>query len=317
MRVLVTGSAGYIGSVAVPALKLAGHTVVGYDLGWFGNDEQSTWWVKGDIRDPIIHPGWADVVVHLAGISNDPMGELNPALTHEINRYGTIDFINHHVGKRHVVVSSCAVYGQSSELCTEESKPNPQTTYAHAKADVDRWLGERAFNHAILRLGTVFGPSPNHRLDLVVNRMVYDAMQGNGVTATGNAARPLTHIDDVASAIVWAVGNDAQGIYNIVGENVRMKELAESVAASVGVHARFRAGGADTRDYMASGEKATRAGWSPTHSVAGSIRELAEFLTFAAEKGVVFNLTDNVRLSQLRRLIDGGVLDPNYLRYVA
>jgi nucleoside-diphosphate-sugar epimerase len=306
-NVLVTGSAGYIGSVLVPAMARAGHTVVGYDLGWFGPDTQSRWWVKGDIRYPIIHPKWADVVVHLAGLSNDPMGELDPALTHEINQWGTREMIDHMPYARHVVISSCAVYGQSSELCVEESATNPQTTYAFAKERVDWTVTRAGVDHVILRLGTVYGPSPNHRIDLVVNRMVRDALDKGVVTATGNAARPLVHIEDVASAITWAVDADVNGIFNVVGENVRMVDLARAVAEATGTAAQVASGGADTRDYMASGSKILRAGWSPLRSVAGSLPYIIEHAR---------ETVGHVRLEQLRALTESGALDQQ-LRYAA
>ena len=317
MNVLVTGSAGYIGSVLVPALKRAGHTVLGYDTGWFGDDTQSTWFVRGDIREPLVHPLWPDVVVHLAGLSNDPMGDLDADLTWGINHYGTLSMMQRHDEARHVIISSCAVYGQASTLCDEATPVNPQTTYAECKALVDEWATNYVPDHAILRLGTVFGPSPNHRLDLVVNRMVYDAMNSRSVRVTGDAARPLTHIEDVASAIVWAVGNDAQGIYNVVGENVRMKELGRDVARVASCPVKFESGGADTRDYMASGRKLLAAGWYPTRSVAGSLPALFEFT--ADFIPAVLGPTDSnyIRLAQLTRLIESGELDPQTLRRAA
>lgn len=309
MRVLVTGSAGYIGSVLVPALQRAGHEVLGYDLGWFGPDTKSKWWVRGDIRDPLVHPKWPEVIVHMAGLSNDPMGELSPALTHTINHWGTVDMMTHHYGVRHVVISSCAVYGQATDLCDEGSPVNPQTTYARAKAQTDEWLRERGYDNIVLRLGTVYGPSPNHRLDLVVNKMVHDAIVNRRVIANGNAARPLTHIEDVASAIVWAVENEAQGIHNVVGENTRMLTLARDVADLASCPVVSIDGGPDTRDYMASGSKLLAAGWSPTRTVAGSLPALFDFTTDPAFAG-------GVRIQQLRALIDGGTLD-KHLRFAA
>lgn len=313
MRVLVSGSAGYIGSVLVPVLKRAGHTVLGYDAGWFGDDNASQFGVRGDIRDTLVVTDWPDVVVHLAGLSNDPMGDLTPTLTWEINNYGTQDMLVHHARARHVIVSSCAVYGQAAEVCDEEAIPNPQTVYAQCKARVDEWaMTSPLIREAIiLRLGTVFGPSPNHRLDLVVNRMVFDAMNGLGVRVAGDAARPLTHIDDVAAAILWAVEGHATGIYNVVGENVRMRELGREVAKLTASPIRFEDGGEDTRDYMASGSKILGAGWAPTHSVAGSLPALVEFTTMD-----MWDLPHHVRLNQLKDRISRGLLN-EHLRSTA
>jgi nucleoside-diphosphate-sugar epimerase len=313
MRVLVTGSAGYIGPVVVRRLKAAGHEVLGYDTEWFGRDTESTWRVRGDIRDPLVHPDWPDVVVHLAGLSNDPMGELDPGLTRDINLEGTLLMLSRYRDARHVVISSCAVYGQCGGLATEDTTPNPQTMYARCKSWVDALTTYRVDRAVILRLGTVFGDSPNLRLDTVVNRMVFDALNGLGVTVTGNAARPLVHIEDVASAVQWAVEGYATGIYNVVGENVRMRDLGRAIAHFADVPVRYVDGGADTRDYMASGEKLLRAGWASTYTVEGSLPVMFEkFLRYDKS-----DLPDHIRLLQLRYLIDAGELDPKTLRFAA
>jgi nucleoside-diphosphate-sugar epimerase len=313
MRVLVTGSAGYCGPVVVRRLKEAGHTVVGYDTEWFGRDTESTWSVRGDIRDPLVHPDWPEVVVHMAGLSNDPMGELDTALTHDINYQGTAGMLwRFDKSRRQIVVSSCAVYGQCEGVATEQTLANPQTAYALNKHLIDRdWIELR--NAISLRLGTVFGVSPNLRLDTVVNRMVFDAVNGGPVTTYGNAGRPLVHIEDVASAIAWAVEGDATGIYNCVGENVRMRDLGRAIASFAGIRLEQKDGGADTRDYMASGEKLLKAGWSPTHTVEGSLPVMFEkFLRYDQ-----YDLPNHVRLTQLQRLMAAGELDPKTLRFAA
>jgi nucleoside-diphosphate-sugar epimerase len=303
VRVLVTGSAGYIGSVLVPYLKSEGHEVLGYDVGWFG--EPTGLSVRGDIRDTLVRAGWPEVVVHLAGLSNDPMGDLSPALTHSINKWGTIDLIQHHPRARHVVISSCAVYGQASDLCTEEMKPNPLTTYAECKAAVDRWVTTLAPTNIVLRLGTVYGWSPNHRLDLVLNKWVHEAVTKGRFIVNGNAARPMTHVNDVASAIAWAVKGKDTGIFNVVGDNVRMRELASAVANATMAVIDSRPGGVDARDYQASGSKLLAAGWHPVHSVFGSIPAL-----------VLGPTEGHVRLDQLKALREAGALDDS-LRFAA
>lgn len=307
MNVLVTGSAGYVGSVLVPVLRAGGHRVLGLDAGWFGNDRYADIRVIADIRDDTVDHEWPDVVVHLAGLSNDPMGDLAPVLTYGINRWGTIDVLNRHPLARHVVISSCAVYGQAHDTCTEESPVNPQTVYAGAKAMVDDYVANRDDPRAIvLRLGTVYGPSPNHRLDLVVNKMVHDGLAEGVLTATGNAARPLTHIDDVARAIRWAVEGKERGVFNVVGENIRMVALAHIVADATGTRARVAPSGADTRDYMASGSKLLAAGWAPNRTVASSVLTLVQM-----------NPPGHVRIDQLRALMASGALNPKTLRSAA
>jgi nucleoside-diphosphate-sugar epimerase len=319
VNVLVTGSAGYIGPVVVRALRLAGHKVVGYDLEWFAKDVDSDWFVHGDIRDPLLHPAWPEVVVHLAGLSNDPMGAIDPGLTENINLHGTLRAVHRHPYAHHVVVSSCSVYGVAETPVDEEAPTDPQSLYAAYKRDVDSDVTWNArslaygLSHTILRLGTVFGPAPNHRLDLVVNRMVYDGLNTGVITAFGDSARPLVHVEDVASAVVWAIDQRAQGIFNIVGENVRVRSLAQDLAHHMGVATDFKAVEYDTRDYMASGSKALAAGWAPLRSVLGSLPGLVQH-TLAIPKGA---LDEHVRLAQLRRLIDQRLIDPATLRRAA
>lgn len=296
MRVLVTGNLGYIGPVVVRRLREAGHHVTGLDVGWYVHDyaAQPVWPHKqyfGDIRYPIdAYFTGVQAVVHLAGLSNDPIGNLDPGITAEVNYMGTVGMLI--PGVRNVVVSSCSVYGANSEVADEDTTVNPQTAYAKAKADVDNWLS--VFGHTVgvkdwasLRLGTVWGYSPGHRLDLVVNRMTYDAINKGRILANGNASRPIVHVEDVADAVVAFLENDKQGIYNIVGENVGVFDLADRIATEykkmTGQHVPVvkRPSGSDTRDYRASGARAlARANWLPQHRLTDSLSDL--FLLTAA-----------------------------------
>ena len=288
-HVLVTGNLGYIGPVVVRRLREAGHKVTGVDTGWYVHDYagEPVWPHKqyfADIRK--LSSGWlagVDAVVHLAGLSNDPIGDLDPSLTTDINYIGTVGMLL--PGARNVIVSSCSVYGANKQIANEDTPVNPLTHYARAKADVDNWVhafGETVGikNWASLRLGTVWGYSPGHRLDLVVNKMTYDGLHLGRIDATGNAARPITHVEDVADAITTFVENDRQGIYNIVGENVRMYDLADRIASAIESITVKPAvvkhpTGADARDYMASGAKAlARANWLPQHRLADSLPDL-------------------------------------------
>lgn len=290
MRVLVTGNLGYIGPVVVRRLREAGHHVTGVDVGWYVHDYASepVWPHKqyfADIRQPA--DAWftgIDAVVHLAGLSNDPIGNLDPGVTADVNYIGTVGMLLPEA--RNVIVSSCSVYGANKTIANEDSPVNPLTPYARAKADVDNWLSVFAQtvgiqNWASLRLGTVWGYSPGHRLDLVVNRMVYDALWHGRIRATGNAARPITHIEDVADAIVTFVNNDQVGVFNVVGENIRMHALADRIADEAKrmtnefVPVVKSPSGDDTRDYMASGARAlARANWMSHHRLTDSLPDL-------------------------------------------
>lgn len=314
MRVLVTGNLGYIGPVVTRHLKAAGHYVFGLDTGWFlpnlaslpeWPDEQRF----RDFRVPTVglHP---EAVVHLAGLSNDPMGELDPTLTDAINYGGTLAAIKGNPAARHVVISSCSVYG-ASDMATEESELAPLTTYAQTKAYIDDELhGAVGWANAVsLRLGTVYGYSPGHRLDLVVNRMTYDAVHGRGVTVTGDASRPLVHVEDVARAIVFMLERPETGIYNVVGDNYQIDVLGQLVATITGATLIRKPSDTDARDYMADGSKLINLGWEPRYTVAGSLPVLAE-----KSLSLLGVPSRYVRLSALKNLIESGVIGPDLRR---
>lgn len=288
MRVLVTGNLGYIGPVIVRRLRQAGHHVTGVDTGWYiGQYAGDPVWPDvqhfADIRKP--RDSWfigVDAAVHLAGLSNDPMSEMAPEITRDVNYIGTAGMIV--AGARNLVISSCSVYGAAEEA-TEETPVRPQTVYAECKAMVDDWMRNFATtigapSWASLRLGTVYGYSPGHRLDLVVNKMAYDALNSARVTATGNAARPLVHVEDVASAVLFMLERKDTGIYNVVGENTRMYTLGAAVADFAGVELVTLPADGDTRDYAASARKLKSLGWKPEHTVAGSLPVLMERTAF-------------------------------------
>lgn len=309
-QVLLTGALGYIGPVVTRRLKAAGHTVIGLDLGWFTSQyvTMPTWPDSvrfGDIRDGtgLISP----VVVHLAGLSNDPLGALSPELTRSINEEGTLHLIRTMRRARHVVISSCAVYGQSPDVANEETPPNPLTEYARCKAAVDAGL-EYAENAVSLRLGTVYGPSPGHRLDLVVNRMVYDATHGLGVTVHGSQWRPFVHVEDVAEAILRAVESDITGIRNVVGQNMKIDTLGGLVSRATGAALTVN-DSPDKRDYRAV---TLHPDWMEyRHTIADSLSELVKFTRPLGPP------TRYERLATIKSLVASGRLASNLTEPIA
>lgn len=279
MKVLVTGWAGYLGPHVVSQLKRHGHYVIGLDTGWFLPVYQETpdyphETLFMDIRDAWLDDFDVDCIVHLAGLSNDPMADIDPELTSDINFRGTTALIGTNDDKRHVIASSCSVYG-TAEMATEETEPAPLTAYAKAKANVDRFA-EGIEGAVSLRFGTLWGYSPGHRLDLVVNRMAYDSLHGRGVTVYGNAARPLTHVEDAAAAVVLAVEHPeiAGGVLNVVGENWRMQQLGKFVQENTNCNLYFRPSGGDARDYSALGTKLMALGWEAKRTLADDFDRL-------------------------------------------
>ncbi|MBC7172328.1 MAG: SDR family oxidoreductase, partial [Polyangiaceae bacterium] len=218
MRVLLTGHKGYIGTVLAPMLEAAGHEVHGLDSDifercTFGAPPREIPWTRKDIRDVELRDveGF-DAVIHLAGLSNDPLGDLDPALTYEINHHATVRLaeLARRAGvHRFLFSSSCSNYGASDgeSILDEESELRPVTPYGKAKALAEQDLAALAdsrFCPVYLRNATAYGVSPRLRFDLVLNNLVAWAHTTGAVhlKSDGSAWRPLVHIEDISRAFL-------------------------------------------------------------------------------------------------------------------
>ncbi len=256
MRILVTGNQGYIGSVLVPILQQAGHEVVGYDIGYYkdcllytidNNFKQIT----KDIRDVSIDDlHGIDAIVHLAALSNDPLGELVPGLTEEINLMGTLqlaELAKKSGVKRFIYSSSQSMYGISTvdnELDEDNSEKNPITSYAKTKWDAELALNKiqtPEFMVVSFRPSTVFGASPRLRCDIVFNNLVACAYTTGKIEikSDGTPFRPVVHIKDVCSAYMAGLNAPAELVagrsfnVGIPNGNFTVRELAEAAQRSV------------------------------------------------------------------------------------
>lgn len=276
MRVLVTGHAGYIGSVLVPLLVARGHIVSGLDSQLYegrdlGDPPGPIPAALTDIRD-VVPDDLArnDAIVHLAGICNDPLGELNPQLTEAINGDATARLATAAVAAgvgRFVFSSTCSVYGWAdpSRPVDEESACHPLTAYARSKLRAEATvldLGSRQFTPVVLRSGSVFGPSPRLRTDLVVNGLAATAWASHRLEmeTDGSPWRPLVHVRDVAEtmiAVMEAPAREVSGRTFNVGTdvlNVQVRDIANTIArqlAGTSVHL-ARGAGPDERSYRAT-----------------------------------------------------------------
>jgi len=278
MRVLVTGSEGYIGTILVPMLLERGHHVTGLDTCFLSYRH----FVPGIRRYPLKKKDIRDVepvdlenveaVVHLAALSNDPLGELNPELTQAINHAASVRLaeIAREVGlKRFVFASSCSIYGAGQSDRLDEGAPfNPLTAYAKSKVATEHDVGMLAsdgFSPVYLRNGTAFGLSPRMRFDLVLNNLTGWGYTTGKVTllSDGAAWRPLVHIRDISLAIIAALEAPRELIHNqafnvgLQNANYQIRTLAESVAESVPNSIVTFAEGAeaDKRNYNVSFDK--------------------------------------------------------------
>ena len=256
MKVAVTGHLGYLGSVVTPALAARGHEVVGLDSGLFAAcllgppPAPPAHEHLVDLRDVdrSVRAG-VDAVVHLAALSNDPLGNLDPALTHAINTDATLRFarLARDAGvKRFVFSSSCSIYGAAGgdELVDEDAPMRPVTAYAESKVRVEDGLHELAdddFSPVSLRNATAYGWSPRLRLDVVVNDLVARALLTGEVRvlSDGSPWRPVVHAADIASVLadVLVAPRDIvhDAVFNVgfSAANYRVRELAEIVASVV------------------------------------------------------------------------------------
>lgn len=340
MNILVTGTDGYIGSVLVSVLNSAGHCVTGFDTGYYKDGwlysrpkltSESPRTIVKDLRlvDATDFEG-IDAIVHMAELSNDPLGENKPEITNEINHLGSLRLaeVAKEAGiERFVYTSSCSVYGVSdAEFVDEESPTNPQTAYARCKVNVERdvaALGDSGFSPVFLRNATAYGASPRMRFDIVLNNLMGLAWTTGKIamTSDGSPWRPLVHVEDICGAILCALEAPSETIageiFNVgsTAENYRIREVAEIVAETVpGCELVFGPSGGDNRSYRVNFDKIKERlpGFESRWTLQEGARELKsvfEQIDFDAER---FEFRAFTRLRQLNYLTSTGQIDDRF-----
>lgn len=333
MRVLVTGHNGYIGSIMVPLLIDAGLEVIGLDNFMFESctvgedDPPSIRTIRKDIRDVEVDDlDGVDVVCHLAGISNDPVGDLNAGVTGDINHLASVRLAKLAADagvERYIFSSSCSIYGASpSGWVDEESGINPVTPYGWSKINTERDVSAMAtddFSPVFLRNATAYGMSPRLRADLVVNNMVgYSVTQGRVVMKSdGTPWRPLVHIEDISRAFLAVIEAPRDTVHNQVfnvgstTENYQIRDVAAIVENTV-PDATFELAdkaGPDIRDYRVNCDKIKAAipDLKTVWTVATGAQELFESLTSAQLSESDF-LGSLLRIRHIKEAQDAGLL---------
>jgi len=289
VRVLVVGGAGYLGDATLDALQVAGHEVWVYDaLLYCDLYQRDVRFTRGGVSegdrvllDPCLL--WADAVVWLAALVGDAACEAQPDVAQEVNAESVGGLVDRFKG-RIVFPSTCSVYGRRDEALTEDADLAPLSVYGQTKVEAERRLvGADA---VVFRLGTLFGCGGRFgrfRMDLAVNGMTVRAAIDRRVTVYGGEQwRPFLHVRDAAEAIVVGL-TGKPGTYNLVGDNMRLRELAALLSVEVAglrVDWKDSAENADPRTYRVIAEKATRdLGFQASMTVRSGIREILELVT--------------------------------------
>lgn len=329
MKILVTGTDGYIGSILGPYLIKNGHDVTGLDTGfyrsgWLYNDEGKKYpsYINKDLRNidaEDLEP--FDAVVHLAELSNDPLGKLNPEITYKINHKGSVriaELCKEAGIERFVYASSCSAYGIGNDgYKTEESEVNPQTAYAECKVMVEQDVSKLAdddFSPTFLRNATAFGPSPRMRFDIVLNNLSGLAWTTGEIKmiSDGMPWRPLVHVNDISKAILCVLNAPRDVVHNEIfnvgdtDENFRVKEIAQIVSeAFPGCEISFGDSGGDNRSYRVSFEKINNnlPGFSCEFTVEKGAEQLYKIFSKINMDAETFDYRAYTRLEQLKYLL--------------
>lgn len=334
MRVMITGHKGYIGTVMIPIFQAAGHEVVGLDSDLYRNSTYGDGLpvVKElikDIRDIEKEDlRGVDAIVHLAGLSNDLLGDLNPDLTYAINHHASVRMaaIAKEIGiRRFVFASSCSNYGASGDRIQDETgELQPVTAYAISKVRVERdvtQLADDRFSPVFMRNATAYGLSKRIRFDLVLNNLTAWAYTTGQVLmkSDGTPWRPIVHIEDISMAALGAVESSQEVVHNqtfnvgINSENYQIRQLAEIVERTVpNCKIQFAAGAEpDKRNYRVDFSKYTNA--FPNHKLRWSAIKGAQQI-YESYKAIGLGKDDYEgprykRIAQLKHLLATGQLD--------
>tara|TARA_B110000444_G_C18751633_1_gene553071 strand:+ start:165 stop:1112 length:948 start_codon:yes stop_codon:yes gene_type:complete len=289
MKILITGACGYQGTKLIPLLLSKKHKVTAIDTQWFGNKLKKNKNLKNykknilDIKKNDVKE--IDVIIHLASIANDPMGDLNKNLTWEVSCLGTMQLLELAVKnkvKKFIYASSASVYGVKKEKKVIETLSlKPISTYNKAKMIAEKTIlsYSNKIDVTIVRPATVCGVSPRMRFDLSVNMMAYQAIKNKKMTVFGGQqTRPNIHIDDLLDLYQFFLKKNKKfnGIFNAGFENLKIIEIAKKVKKIIPAEIKIFKNNIDIRDYRLDSSKLLSLGFKPKKNVGDAIREIKE-----------------------------------------
>lgn len=337
MKVFVTGVNGYIGAVLAPYLFERGISVLGLDTGyyrdgWLYSDDRAMAVAPQTLNKDLRHVTAADMagcdaVAHLAELSNDPLGQNSPEVTHRINHHGSVLLAQEarKAGiRRFVYTSSCSVYGAGTgDFLDETAAPNPQTAYAECKVLVERDVGAMTgpdFCPVFLRNATAYGPSPRMRFDIVINDLSALAWTTKRIamTSDGSPWRPVVHVLDICEAIyrsLVAPEDAVRGkVFNVgrTSENYRVREIAEIVAGEFpGCEVTVGTNSADNRSYRVNFDRIHRElpGFECRYTARDGARHLRQVFERIQMTPEIYGFRAFTRLKQLNYIKGTGQVD--------
>jgi nucleoside-diphosphate-sugar epimerase len=337
VKVFVTGVNGYIGAVLGPYLMERGIEVVGLDTGyyrdgWLYSDNRQFQWtpltLNKDLRSvEVADLAGCDAVAHLAELSNDPLGQNRPEVTHHVNHRGSVRLaeVARQAGiHRFVYTSSCSVYGAGTGDFLDETTPvNPQTAYAECKVLVERDVGAMAgedFCPVFLRNSTCFGPSPRMRFDIVINDLSALAWTTRRIamTSDGSPWRPVVHVEDACEAIYRSLVAPADAVRGKVfnvgqnSDNYRVREIAAIIAEEFpGCEVTTGPSSGDNRSYRVNFDKihAELPGFKCRYTARDGARQLHDLFSRIQMSDETYRFRAFTRLKQLSYLLSTGQVD--------